>query len=92
MNPRSYAVACKPIPVSAANNRSAGSAHRTPSVVSGMPAPEALLTDAQLAQRYRDALSWVAQNAHCIETRRFVARTFRELEGVVETVKSTTRP
>jgi hypothetical protein len=46
-----------------------------------MPHPEnPPLTDAQLATQYRDALEWVAENAHCIETRRFVARVFRAVD------------
>lgn len=57
------------------------SAIAIPSVFRGMPDQDTRATDAQIAVRLLDAMSWIANNAHCIATRRFVYRVLREVEA-----------
>ena len=46
-----------------------------------MPVPESIpITDAQKVTRLVDALTWIADNAHCIQTRRFVAKVLRDFD------------
>lgn len=46
-----------------------------------MPETESLpITDEQKVARLLDALTWVADHAHCIQTRRFVAKVLRSYD------------
>lgn len=46
-----------------------------------MSKSDSRLSDSQRAERFKDALTHIQDNVRCLETRKFIARVLREVDG-----------